>query len=401
MDTTQADVKLTSRLFGALDLRAFYRYYDLDDNRPTILFPGYSAAGDSYFRPGIGQKDASGKRILFNVVGGYTRQRFEAGAAYRFGPVTVDGAYTRTDWDYAARQVDKTVEDAFRAAVRVALGDANLNAWYQRSDRDYRGDYDVGLETSGVRAFDVWTRDRDQFAADFDIPVGNDVVVGVGGYYWKDKYPGAVPGFTNGYGLQDSTNASVHATANYTRGDFLLGAWAGYDRYEWNSFQVTKTSLSSDYNPTNRWTRESSDDTWWIGLEAIVPVSKSVKLRGDINYQKFTGDWVTSNLATPDINSAVAYPFPELSDSTLTTRLSVLWEINSHVTVEGRYWYEPYRLDDFTWDSMQPYMQGIFKETRSSPTDIGDTNVSRFLFLDSRYTDYTAHVLSAFVHVKF
>ena len=50
---------------------------------------------------------------------------------------------------------------------------------------------------------------------------------------------------------------------------------------------------------------------------------------------------------------------------------------------------------------MQPYMQGVFKETRSSPTNIGDMNVGRFLFLDSRYTDYTAHVLSAFVHVTF
>ena len=75
--------------------------------------------------------------------------------------------------------------------------------------------------------------------------------------------------------------------------------------------------------------------------------------------------------------------------------------VAAKVSVEARYWYEPYRLDDFTWDILQPYMQGVFKETRSSPSDIGDMNVSRFLFLDSRYTDYTAHVLSAFVHVSF
>ncbi len=401
MDTTQADVRITSRVLDALDLRAGYRYYDLDDQRPTILFPGYSSSGDSYFRPGIGQRDATGKRILFNVVGGYTRQRFDAGTAYRFGRFTLDGAYTRTNWDYDERQVDKTVEDTFKGTVRVALGDANLNAYYLRADRDYRSDYAVGLETSGVRAFDVWTRDRDQFGADLDVPVGGNIVVGLGGSYWKDKYPGAVKGFEYGYGLQDSKSGSVYATANYTRGDFLLGAWAGYDRYEWNSFQVTKTSLGADYNPTNRWTRESSDDTYWIGLEAIVPLTKNVKLRGDINYEKFNGDWITTNLATPDINSAVAYPFPELSDSTLTSRVSVLWDVTSHVTVEARYWYEPYRLNDFTWDSMQPYMQGVFKETRSSPTNIGDMNVGRFLFLDSRYSDYTAHVLSAFVHVRF
>lgn len=62
---------------------------------------------------------------------------------------------------------------------------------------------------------------------------------------------------------------------------------------------------------------------------------------------------------------------------------------------------EPYRLDDFTIDFMQPYMQGLIQETRSSASDVGPMNVSRFLFLDSRYTSYTAHVLSAFVHLRF
>ena len=90
-----------------------------------------------------------------------------------------------------------------------------------------------------------------------------------------------------------------------------------------------------------------------------------------------------------------------LSDSTLTARASFLWDWTSKVGFEARYWYEPYRLDDFSLDIMQPYMQGVFQETRSSAADVGAMNVSRFLFLDSRYTDYTAHVLSAFVHVRF
>jgi hypothetical protein len=140
---------------------------------------------------------------------------------------------------------------------------------------------------------------------------------------------------------------------------------------------------------------------FWIGAEAVAPLAENLQIRGDLNYQKFTGDWTTQNLASPDVNSAVAYPFPELSDSTLSLRASLVWALTPKISLEGRYWYEPYRLDDFTWDIMQPYMQGVFKETRSSAADIGDMNVSRFLFLDSRYSDYTAHVVSAFVHVKF
>jgi hypothetical protein len=401
METTQADLKLTSRLTDALSLRAGYRYYDLNDKRPEVVFPGFSSSGDSFFRAGIGQKDAAGNRVLFNEVGGYTRERLNAGAGYRLGAVTLDAEYIRTAWKYDARQVGKTTDDAFKGTARFAVANANVNAFYLRGSRDYEGAYAVGLETSGVRSYDVWTRDRDQLGADVDLPIGDNVSVNFGGSYSKDKYPGAVQGFTYGYGLQDSKSGSFYTGVNYAKNDWLCGAWAGYDQYEWNSLQVTKTSLGADYNPTNRWARGSSDDVYWIGFEAVAPVGKKGKARADINYQKFSGDWPTENLATPDVNSAIAYPFPKLSDSTLSARASFLWDFTSKVSFEARYWYEPYRLDDFTWDIMQPYMQGAFQETRSSATSISAMNVSRFLFLDSRYTDYTAHVLSAFVHVRF
>lgn len=401
METTQADLKLTSRLTAALSVRAGYRYYDLDDQRPEILFPGFSSSGDSFFRAGIGQRDAAGNRVLFNEVGGYTRQRLNAGGAYRIGAVTVDGEYTRTGWDYDARQVDKTIDDAFKGTVRFTVANANVNAFYLRASREFEGAYTVGLETSGVRAFDVWTRDRDQLGADVDLPVGDNVSVAFGGSYWRDEYPGAVQGFSYGYGLQDSKSGTLYTGVNYAKNDWILGAWAGYDQYEWNSLQVTKSGLGADYNPTNRWARGSSNDVYWIGLESVAPVGKKGKLRADVNYQKFKGDWTTENLGTPDINSAVAYPFPQLSDSTLSARASFLWDWTSKVGFEARYWYEPYRLDDFSLDIMRPYMQGVFQETRTSAADIGPMNVSRFLFLDSRYTDYTAHVLSAFVHIHF
>ena len=401
MKTRQADLRLTSRLTPALNVRGGYRYYDLDDQRPSILFPGYSSSGDSYFRPGIGQKDANGKRILFNEVGGYTRQRLNAGAAYRFGRITFDGEVARTEMNYDARQVDKTTEDTYKGTVRLPLGEANVNAYYAYSDRDYSGGYDVGLETSGIRAFDVWARKRDQAGFDVDLPFSENVNAGFGGTYWKDEYPGAVAGFTYGYGLQDSRNASIFATANYRRGEMSFGATAGLDRYEINSLQVTKTSLGADYNPIDRWTRSSNDRVVWIGLEAAVPLSPKAKWQTAVDLQRFNGTWKTRNLGTPDVNSAVAYPFPDLSDRTLSIRSSLLWNLTEHVGVEVRYWYEPYRLNDFTLDSMQPYMLGIFKETRSSATDIGDMNVGRFLFLDSRYTDYNAHVASALLHVTF
>ena len=48
-------------------------------------------------------------------------------------------------------------------------------------------------------------------------------------------------------------------------------------------------------------------------------------------------------------------------------------------------------LDDFQWDDLQPY--GYDFLTVDDPT--------RFLFLDSRYSDYTAHVVQAFMKLRF
>lgn len=401
METTQADVRLTSRVAKSLDLRASYRYYELDDQRPSILFPGYSSSGDAYFRPGIGQRDASGNRILFNEVGGYARERVNLGAVWRVGRVTIDGEISRTSMDYDHRQVEETVDDAFRASVRVPVGDGSFDVYYAMASRDFDGEYEVGLETSGVRAFDVWNRDRDEFGGNFEMPVGESMTLGVGASYWQEEYPGAVEGFAYGWGLQDTSGTSVFVSGSYDVRDMTFTGTAGYDNYEYNSLQVTKTGLTKDYDPRNRWTRESSDDVYWIGVEALVPFSENVRWLTAVDYQSFDGSWDTTNLDTPDTNSAVAYAFPELSDSILSLRTSLFWQLTSSLGLELRYWYEPYDLDDFTIDIMQPYMQGVFQQTQSSPSDVGDANASRFLFLDSRYGEYDASVATALLRYSF
>lgn len=401
METTQADFKLTARPADALSLRAGYRYYKLDDQRLQIVFPGYSSSGDSFFRAGIGQKDAAGNRYLFNEVGGYDRQRVNAGAAYKFGSWSLDGEYSGTTWKYEARQVEKTRDDSFKGTLRVSTATANASVYARTAKRDFEGAYSVGLEASGVRAYDVWKRDRTEFGADADLTIGENVTLAAGGNYYKDTYPGAVANFTYGYGLQDTSNGSVFAGLTYAKAERELSLWAGYEQYDWNSLQVTKSSQGADYAPQNRWTRESSDDLYWIGVEGRTSVGKKGRLRGDVNYQKFLGDWITTNLAVNDTNSGQAYPFPESSDSTLTARISFSWEFNEKATFEVRYLVEPYKLDDFTIDSMRPYMQGVMQETRASANPLGEMNVSRFLFLDSRYTSYTAHVVSALVHLRF
>lgn len=403
INTTRADFKLTSRPSDAVSLRLGYRWYGYDDKSAHIVFPGYTSSSDSFFRRSIGQRDASGARSLFNEVGGYTRRRLNAGAALRLDQVTFDGEYVRTAWDYDVRQVERTSEDSVRASLRwQAPSGAQVGARYRWSRRDSEGPYAVGLEASGVRAYDLWKRDRNEIGSEIQVPFAGDAwSLNLGGSYWKDEYPGAIQGFTQPYGLQDSRGTSLFGGLSFSKTEWSFGAWAGWDGYEWNSLQVTKSSLGADYLPTNRWTRASKDDTFWVGLDVSGDLGKSLGLRADFDYQKFSGDWLTENQAAPDINSAVAYAFPELADSLFTGRLSLVWKLNPKTEIEARYLYEPYRLDDFTWDVVQAYPQGVLKQTQSSAASVGDANVSRVLWLNNRYSDYDAHVLSLFLHLRF
>lgn len=66
------------------------------------------------------------------------------------------------------------------------------------------------------------------------------------------------------------------------------------------------------------------------------------------------------------------------------------YKLNKNITIGARYAFEHYRLNDFAWDILQPY---IFPNTADNPT--------RFLLLDSRYSNYDVHVLGGFIRVQF
>ena len=76
------DLKLTTRR-GIVSPRIAWRYYDLNDDRPTILFPGYSSAGDSYFRRGA--QPSRWTTVTFPKVREPDTATIELRTAYRTG----------------------------------------------------------------------------------------------------------------------------------------------------------------------------------------------------------------------------------------------------------------------------------------------------------------------------
>ncbi len=408
--TTTAALRLISRPLDPLALRATWRRYEYENNSRELFFPGYAAAGESYMRRDIG-------RPLINDVGGYQRTQWALGGSWRFGrPATIDVEYGQQDWEYDHRQVEGTTETTLAARLRVEPVDwlaARLT--YSDSTREFEGEYEIGLETSRIRMYDVWDRDRQAYSVEVDVTPGDAWTFGAGYGRREDEYPGVVPEpeplpgsnpFPSyPYGLNAAENESVWALIGFARERYTVQATVGHDSDSWDSLHATKTSLANDaiqYDPQNRWRRLQDDGTTWgnlfLGLDLL---PNKARLTVDLTYSDYGGDLETTNLETPTINSAVAYDYPELNTKLFTARVALDWVFTRNLTLSANYWYEPFRLDDFAWDVLQPYMQGRLLETGDAPGDVRPMNVNRLLWLDARYSDYTAHVASLLLHMKF
>lgn len=416
IQTTRLDLKLTSRPIDALALRGSYRKYEYEDDTATVILPGFAAAGDSYFRPGVGQRDAAGVRILFSDPGGYSRTSWTVGGAWSFGkPATVDLEYGSTEWEYEERQVESTSEDFLAAKLRLAFGErfeARLS--YLDSSRDAEGPYAIGFETSRVRAFDVWNRDRTRFGGEFSFALSEHSHLGFSYQNWKDEYPGVLPepvppSSANPfpslpYGLNETQNESWAAHFGTGSEDWNFSASLGMDNSEWISLAVAKTSLTGDspqFDPVNRWVRNQDDDILWAALAFDAKLGAKGKLIAELDYHDYDGDYRTTNPGTPNVNDGFAYAMPGFSSSLFSGKLSFEWALREHFDLAVSYLYEPYRLDDWQWDLVQPYMQGVLKETGGSPATVRDNAALRWLFMDATYSDYTASVFTVALKIRY
>jgi hypothetical protein len=414
VDTTRLDVRISSRPIDGLSLRAKFAEYEYDDRSAAISWPGYAAAGDSYFRRNVGKRDADGNKILINEVADYSRSVWSVGGGWRFGHFAdVELDYANTEWEYEARQVESNEEDSLAAVLRLRPTDAvSVRLSYLDASREIAGAYVTGLETSRVRAFDVWDRDRTRYGAEVELLVGDHATLSLAYDDWTDEYPGVVdaaPTTSNPfpslpYGLNEASTETISATLTWAEESWTLSGSLGSDDSSWESLMVSKTSLTGDtiqFDPANRWRRTQSDEVIWASIDLRAELAESWNLEASLFYQDYDGATESVNLAAPTINSGVATPFSGQGSELLSSELELTWDFSDRLGFGLRYLYEPYRLDDFAWDGVEPYMQGNLEELGDSATDVRDMNAYRLLWMDATYSDYTAHVFRLFARLRF
>ncbi len=376
----------TSRLLKNLTFNANYRSYEYKNKTQPIHFPGYAAFLESFWRTSI--VGTFGTRQIENEPLSFQRQRatFEViwDITDRF---TWRGEYEWEGWDREHRQAERTNENKFGAFFSykpTSRFKADLDYRYQkRTPRSY----DPGpLEFNLLRMFDQSERERHDVR--FYWQYALSAKLGFSGYlnYLSDDYDEDFFGLTRyteriaGIDLLYNPRENTTIYANYSR-----------EHYDSTLQSIAKTGTPA-FELRNRWNRNDRNvnDSFGIGASTYLANSKWYL---DVNYTTSIGrDLITTaNLDTPApsaILNATAYPFPEVKTDFHEFTVDSNYQVKDNIAIGFRYLFEPYRLNDWQWNGLNPY-----------PVDslAPETDGRRFLITDSRYSSHNAHVFSLYI----
>jgi len=396
---------LTNRAIPNTTLNAFYRYYDYDNHSPSILFPGYAAAADSFWRINFGVPPAAPAGTppipIENEPKSYTKQHAGLDASWHaLRSLTFKAGYEYERWDRTNRETDATNEHIAKVSLDFKpLQWLLAKASYRHGERQFEGTYVPGLEFSGLRKFDQ--ANRTQNVAETMIQVTPiDTLAFSGSFsYLNNDFDDTFSG-QKLFGLKQQHEYSLGVDANYTPLQWMT--LYGYYVHEFGKFEMRNISKTgtTNFNSANEWDSSSDDRTQSLGagLNATL-IPNRLTLNLGYNYSLAKGKILTSNPNTIQAAfsaSSQAFPFPDTKSQLHSLKAILNYAVNKNISIGTRYTFEQYRLNDFAWDILQPYLFPISPTT--SP--VADNPV-RFLILDSRYSNYDVHVFGGFLNVRF
>ncbi|HKZ77483.1 MAG TPA: MtrB/PioB family decaheme-associated outer membrane protein [Pyrinomonadaceae bacterium] len=387
IDTFTQDHVFASRPAKNFSFDIHYRSYDYDNKTPDILFPGYAAFSESFWRTSI--VGTFGTELIENRPVSFHRQNFTAEATWDVAKwLDWKVEYQWEGWDREHRQVAHSNENTFGTQLSYKPTNRfNGRLIYRYSDRTPR-DYDPGvLESQQLRKFDQAKRIRHNANLQWQYSLNPKLGLSGTFSYLRDNYDKNFFGlvrYLQGQGSVDllyMPNETTTFYANYSR-----------ERYSSLLQSITKTGVPFDLR--NRWNREDRNlnDSFGVGVTTYVAKGR---LLIDANYAlSLSNDRITTAnltaISPTAILNATAFPFPDVKSNYHELNLDTNYQLTDNVALGFRYIFEPYRLDDFQWNGLNPYPFDRLPAEQQFPT-------TRPLLLDSRYSSHNVHVFGVYL----
>ena len=387
VDTFTQDHIFASRPAKHFSFDIHYRSYDYNNNTPDILFPGYAAFSESFWRTSI--VGTYGTERIENKPVSFHRQNFTAEGTWELAKwLDWKIEYQWEGWDREHRQVANSNENTFGTQLSYKPNKRfNSKLIYRYSDRTPRA-YDQGvLEFNQLRLFDQAKRIRHNANLQWQYSVTPKLGLSGTFSYQRDNYD------KNFFGLVRYLQGQGSVDLLYTPNE-TTSFYANYSRERYSSLlqSITKTGVPFDFR--NRWNREdrNSNDSFGIGVTTYFAKGK---LLFDANYAlSLSNDRITTaNLTAVSpiaILNATAFPYPDVKSNYHELNVDTNYQLTTNVALGFRYIFEPYRLNDFQWNGLNAYPIDGLPAEQQFPT-------TRPVLLDSRYSSHNAHVFGVYL----
>jgi len=334
IDTTHANLRVTSTPWSRLRLTGEYTYDDRDNKSSRETYDWVSA---DLFPGGAPQE---------NFLYGYTRKDFELSGDYRWTRAVKTSLGVSHDvLERNEQEVDENQEDTVWAKVKVDLDRLDIDVRGSKANRDIDGDYQQVdylklTQNPLMRKYNMADRDRDGVEVKVTGQPSDKLTVAVQVESWSDDYDNSEVGLTNGD--RDVWLADVSYAMRQN-----LSFYGSLGR---ESIKSTQWGASSNVNPNTappNWQGKNNDDfdsasvgMRWSGLGKW-------GLELDYVYAKSEGK-------TEIIRSGLRDKFPKLETDLKRVRLGLTYDYSSRIRLLGGVLYEDYSSDNWAVDGVEP-----------------------------------------------
>jgi hypothetical protein len=359
-------------------LNAKYRYYDYANKTP--LFESQQIVGDW----------SVGSAIWENEPSSMKRHTVDLDASYSPHPyLGLDLGFTRENSDRTHRIFEKTGESSYRIGVDSTGNQyVTFRGKYEHSRRTGSGFEAALLDEVGeqplTRHYDIADRDRDRTTATVTVTPIAQLDVSASVSTGKDDYR------NSGFGLRDNKNNTWSLGFDAVPIDTVsFGLNYGFEKYTALQYSRTSNPLPNPFfdDPTRDWSLDQDDKvkTFTASLDFLKTIPKTdIRFGVDLSDGKATyvyGGPAVSN-STVFTAAVPLAQLPPLKNKLTTGRFDIQHFVRSNVAVGVAYWYEDYKVDDFSLNSTTI--------NQLNPTTATGTFAST-IYSGYLYRNYTVH----------
>lgn len=384
VNTMRADIGISTRPTGAVDLSARYRFNDRQNDTPR-----------DFYQPVPSDVGLQSSTILVNTPHSYTQHLANLEAGYRIG------TYTRLSLEYEYENMERTFSERDRTREHTITGKLRgrasdtLNGWVSYGRAWRTGDTYVGnaplresefpdpgpgafVNHPEMRKMNIADRTEDAFKAMANWMASDRVSATFGADYTLDDYDETTIGLTEGENIGLRADLSYAASEALTTYVYYGFSQMSFEQkgHEFSPFPP----LNSLTDPAQRWSIDTTDRVHSAGLGLVWSgLSDKVDLTLDYAFSHAVTAYDTAGGA----DLGTVSDLPDVETDIHSVQLAADYAVTAGVSVRLAYMFEYYDSEDFALDAVQ------------------EDSMSRVLWFGGGSPDYTAHVVGISTVITF